>query len=226
MSAAEQAADDGPADARVRMDRMYRHQRHIYDLTRKFYLLGRDRIIAGLEVLPGDLVCEVGCGTARNLVALARRHGDARFFGLDASAAMLETAGKSLARAGLSERIRLSHGLAEELDAARDFGLDCPFDTVIFAYSISMIPTWREAIAQGIANLRPGRSLVVVDFWDQRGLPRWFGKSLRAWLALFDVHPRFDLVEHFRTLPGGRTEVAPILRGYAVSLRFRKDEAA
>ena len=26
---------------------MYRHQRHIYDLTRKYYLLGRDRLIAG-----------------------------------------------------------------------------------------------------------------------------------------------------------------------------------
>ena len=205
---------------------MYCHQRHIYDLTRKFYLLGRDRVLGGLEVLPGDLVCEIGCGTARNLVALARRHGEARLFGLDASAPMLETACASLARAGLSERIALCHGLAEELDAAKDFGLDRPFDTVIFAYSVSMIPTWREAVSQAIANLRPGGSLVLVDFWDQRGLPRWFGRSLRAWLALFDVHPRFDLIEHFEALPEGKTEVAPILRGYAVSLRFRKDEAA
>ena len=59
------------ADARVAMDRMYRRQRHIYDLTRKFYLLGRDRLIADLEVAAGDRVCEVGCGTARNLIALA-----------------------------------------------------------------------------------------------------------------------------------------------------------
>ncbi|RYE69155.1 MAG: hypothetical protein EOP17_04230 [Rhizobiaceae bacterium] len=33
-----------------RMDRMYRYQRHIYDLTRKYYLLGRDGTIAGLKV--------------------------------------------------------------------------------------------------------------------------------------------------------------------------------
>ena len=31
------------AEATLRMDRMYRYQRHIYDLSRKFYLLGRDR---------------------------------------------------------------------------------------------------------------------------------------------------------------------------------------
>ena len=37
------------ADARAAMDRMYRRQRHIYDLTRKFYLLGRDELIDGLK---------------------------------------------------------------------------------------------------------------------------------------------------------------------------------
>ena len=36
-------ADSGAAAQS--MDRMYRAQRHIYDLTRKFYLLGRDRMI-------------------------------------------------------------------------------------------------------------------------------------------------------------------------------------
>ena len=71
---------------------MYRYQRHIYDLTRKYYLLGRDRLIAGLDVPPGGTVLEVGCGTGRNLVLAARRYPAARLFGLDISAAMLDTA--------------------------------------------------------------------------------------------------------------------------------------
>ena len=37
------------SDAAALMDRMYRRQRHIYDLTRKFYLLGRDEVIARLR---------------------------------------------------------------------------------------------------------------------------------------------------------------------------------
>ena len=37
-----------------RMDRMYRYQRHIYDITRKYYLLGRDRMIASLHVPQAD----------------------------------------------------------------------------------------------------------------------------------------------------------------------------
>lgn len=32
------------------MDRIYRRQRHFYDATRKYYLLGRDPMIAGLAV--------------------------------------------------------------------------------------------------------------------------------------------------------------------------------
>ena len=38
-----------PDEATSRMNRMYRRQRHIYDGTRRYYLLGRDRLIAGLQ---------------------------------------------------------------------------------------------------------------------------------------------------------------------------------
>ena len=50
-------------DAATRMDRMYRPQRYIYDLTRKPYLLGRDRLIAGLAAPDGGTILEIGCGT-------------------------------------------------------------------------------------------------------------------------------------------------------------------
>ena len=46
------AVADNPSHARL-MDSVYRHQRHIYDLTRKFYLLGRDDLIDGLVVPRG-----------------------------------------------------------------------------------------------------------------------------------------------------------------------------
>jgi S-adenosylmethionine-diacylgycerolhomoserine-N-methlytransferase len=32
-----------PIEATRRMNRMYRRQRHIYDATRRYYLLGRDQ---------------------------------------------------------------------------------------------------------------------------------------------------------------------------------------
>ena len=39
-------------DHAARMDGIYSMQRHIYDLTRKYYLLGRDRLIQRLEITP------------------------------------------------------------------------------------------------------------------------------------------------------------------------------
>src|SRR6185503_5117746 len=90
------------------MDRIYRHQRHIYDLTRKYYLLGRDRMIDGLDVPAGGSVLELGCGTGRNIVLAARRYPEARFHGLDISAEMLETARAAIEREGIAGRVTLT----------------------------------------------------------------------------------------------------------------------
>ena len=75
-----------------RMRRMYRRQRHIYDGTRRYYLLGRDRLIEDLAPAPGATVLEIGCGTGRNLVLAAGRYRDAQFFGIDVSTEMLTSA--------------------------------------------------------------------------------------------------------------------------------------
>jgi S-adenosylmethionine-diacylgycerolhomoserine-N-methlytransferase len=216
------------AEATLRMDRMYRYQRHIYDLTRKFYLLGRDRLIRELEPRRAARVCEVGCGTGRNLVALARRYPDASIFGIDASNEMLKTARATVARAGLSGRIRIERCLAEDLDPAATFGLDAPFDVVLFSYTLSMIPDWRGAVDRAAAILRPAGLLAVVDFSEQRRLPRWFRSLLRHWLDLFEVMPRAELRDHLRALARrehGNLTVEPIYRDYACLLRYRRAAA-
>ncbi|HEX4861498.1 MAG TPA: class I SAM-dependent methyltransferase, partial [Rhizomicrobium sp.] len=103
------------------MDGVYRYQRHIYDFTRKYYLFGRDSLIDAMALDPGSRAVEVGCGTARNLIRMAKRYPDAQLFGLDASQAMLETAEGAIAKAGLKGRIGLSHGYAEAL-SPQSFG--------------------------------------------------------------------------------------------------------
>ena len=89
------------------MDGIYRHQRHIYDATRKFYLLGRDHLIDELQPPAGGTVLEVGCGTGRNLAAVAARYPSAQLYGIDISAEMLKSAGRTLHRAGAGSRTRV-----------------------------------------------------------------------------------------------------------------------
>ena len=207
------------------MDRMYRRQRYIYDLTRKYYLLGRDRLLREMEIAPGGHALEIGCGTARNLIRLARLNPQIACYGLDASNEMLITATEKVRSARLESRIVLRQEMAEQLDHAKTFGLAEPFDTAFFSYSLSMIPTWREAIEASLANLKPRATLYVVDFWDQGQWPSWFRSMLKGWLDLFHVHFRPELLEYLQHLAQqgrGTLEVQPVAGRYAYLAKFRK----
>jgi S-adenosylmethionine-diacylgycerolhomoserine-N-methlytransferase len=206
------------SDAAALMDRMYRRQRHIYDASRKFYLLGRDEAVRRLRPAPGDKVLEIGCGTGRNLVKLARAYPEARLFGLDVSRQMLATAAASMARAGLASRIAFAQGDATAFDPQAIFGC-ASFERVMISYALSMIPPWREALAQALDVVAPGGSLTIVDFGDCAGLPDPFKAGLRRWLAMFDVTPRDDLAEALAALSGERglsCECESRFRGYAI----------
>lgn len=212
-------------DAREVMDRMYRLQRHIYDLTRKYYLLGRDGLIERLDARPGEAVLEVGCGTARNLVKMARRYPQARFLGLDASAEMLKTAAAAVARAGLAGRIPLAQAYAQSFTPAT-FGLDAPFDRIVFSYTLSIIPGPVEALDNALAQLRPGGSLHVVDFGDAADLPGWFRRLLAWWLEKFHVAHRPEVGAWFaaRSAEGaGRLRTRTIGGRYAEFFEIVKD---
>jgi len=186
------------------MDLVYRRQRYVYDLTRKYYLFGRDRLIRELALKPGERLIEVGCGTARNLVRIARLYPDAELFGLDASQEMLKSAAESLARAGLSDRVRLVHGYAENLSPAL-FGEERPFDRAAFSYSLSMIPDWRRALVAAGSALSKTGSIHVVDFGDLTGLGRVGASCLRGWLSLFHVEPRVEILHSVERQTAGNS---------------------
>lgn len=181
-----------PDAATSRMNRMYRRQRHIYDGTRRYYLLGRDRMISGLKPASGANVLEIGCGTGRNLVLAAGLYPEARFFGIDVSTEMLTSAISAVSRRGMTGRIRVAHGDGTAFDPQLLFGLPS-FDHVMISYSLSMIPEWRSVLHAAARRLTPGGRLHVVDFGNQERLPKIARALLLRWLAMFDVTPRDDL---------------------------------
>jgi S-adenosylmethionine-diacylgycerolhomoserine-N-methlytransferase len=214
-NSASPAADLSSAEL---MDRIYARQRHVYDLTRKYYLLGRDRLIRELKPPRGGAVLEIGCGTGRNLVAAARAYPDARLYGLDVSTKMLATARANLRQTRLEDRIRLGCADAADFDAEKLFGRE-GFDRVFFSYSLSMIPAWQEALKQAHGVVAPdGGELHLVDFGQQERLPGWFRRALFAWLERFHVAPRAELEKTLLTLArerGGLARFDPLYRGYA-----------
>lgn len=205
-------------DIRARMDRMYRPQKHLYDLTRKHYLVGRDRLVAGLGAKPGQRVLDVGCGTGRNLALVARRYPGVRLFGVDAAAPMLEVARRRTPSAALAR------GVAEDLDARALFGVAGGFDHVTISYCLSMVDDPAAAVRAAVRHLAPGGTLHVVDFGGMAGLPPWFRRGMTAWLARFHVRHRPEVEAELRALAAGtgaRVERAELGRGYALLLRSR-----
>jgi S-adenosylmethionine-diacylgycerolhomoserine-N-methlytransferase len=180
------------AAATARMNRIYRHQRHFYDATRKFYLLGRDGLIDRLQLRPGDNALEIGCGTGRNLILTAQRYPGVRCCGIDVSTEMLTSAVNSIHDAGLSAQVRVAHGDATAFDPQALFGIP-QFDCIFISYSLSMIPQWQAVLDRGLKFVGSRGALHIVDFGSQSGLPNWFRDALRHWLSLFEVTPRDGL---------------------------------
>ena len=199
------------------MDGVYRHQRHVYDLTRKYYLLGRDRLLKDLKVEDGDAVLEIACGTGRNLAKARRLYPDTPMYGLDISAEMLKSARLTLAKDLVANRVQLAQGDACAFDPQTLFGRPS-FDRIFISYGLSMIPDWEGALEQAVDILAPGGSLHVVDFGQQARLPVWFRAGLHTWLAKFHVTPRPRLEQGLKTVAqrcDGVATLTPVYRDYA-----------
>jgi S-adenosylmethionine-diacylgycerolhomoserine-N-methlytransferase len=174
-----------------RMDRKYRYERHVFDLSRRFFLFGRERAIAGLRLQDARSVLEIGCGTGRNLKVMAGRHPTLRLTGIDISEEMLKSARAKVARARLDDRVTLLHG-----DAV--VPTDRKAQRILMSYSLSMVPDWHRALAVAIETLEPGGILAIVDFGNFGSLPDWLAEPCIDMLSRHDAPPCLDLRQELR----------------------------
>jgi len=207
------------------MDRMYRFQRHYYDASRRYYLLGRDRLLDRLAPPPGGSILEIGCGTGRNLIGVAQRYGDAKLFGIDISQEMLKTALGSMSRLGFDRRVRVACADATSFDPMASLG-QRRFDRIYFSYTLSMVPEWRVALRHAFSLLSDDGELHIVDFGQCENLPRGFRALLFYWLDLFHVSPRAGLKNELAQIPGASVHFEAPYRGYAWLAVIRRQPAA
>jgi S-adenosylmethionine-diacylgycerolhomoserine-N-methlytransferase len=207
------------------MDRVYRHQRHFYDATRKYYLLGRDPMIAGLNPPERGSILEIGCGTGRNLVLAGEAYPKTSLYGVDISNEMLATARKKIATAGLEKRAQLAYADAANFDPQALFGRR-QFDRIFISYAVSMIPQWQDVMREAVSHLSPGGALHVVDFGDLKDLPGFTRSALYKWLEWYHVTARndlFDIAETVAAEAKAKTEARRLYRGFAwISIIRRK----
>ena len=207
------------------MDRMYRFQRHFYDASRRYYLLGRDQLLDRLAPPSGGSILEIGCGTGRNLTGAAQRYGDAKLFGIDISQEMLNTALGSMRRMGFEKRVRVACADATSFDPMTSLG-QRRFDRIYFSYTLSMVPEWQMALRHAFSLLSVDGELHIVDFGQCEGLPHGFRALLFRWLDVFHVSPRAELKNELAKIPGASVHFDAPYRGYAWLVTIRRQPAA
>ncbi len=164
----------GDAARLATLARFYRWQARLYDWTRPLILFGRGEIVDWLAPAPGDRLLDVGCGTGWSLPRLVAR--EAFVTGVEPDPSMRAQARRRLARLPAGARVCLDPRPYGPPDMLRG-----PVEGVLFSYSLSMIPSFRQVIARAALDLRPGGRVAVVDFLDAPAAP------VRSWLGACHV---------------------------------------
>ena len=162
------------SDATRLLETYYAFHSPIYDATRWSFLFGRTAILKLARAAQPSprRILEVGCGTGRNLVQLARLFPHAQLTGIDLSVSMLAVARHKTAAYG--PRISLK---AWSYDSA--IGQTGTYDLVLCSYALTMFnPGFETAIAGARADLAPHGHFALVDFHASRW--RWFARWMRV----------------------------------------------
>ena len=169
----------------------------------------RARAIAHLAP-PGLVAADIGTGTGILAAELARM--GLEVIGVDNSARMLEAARAKLDAEGLS-RVELRNGEAHRLPIA-DSEVDAAFAHMVLHY----LPSPLEALHEMARVVRPGGSVIVVDFLEHEH--EWMRQELRVvWLGF----PEETLRQWFTQagLPNVKIErEAPASRGKELPSTF------
>ncbi len=181
------------------LNRYYAVTRHVYDVTRRYYLFGRDTLLSRLLEERWDTLLEVGVGTGRNLRELHARRASALYGGVDASDEMVRHVRKRY------PWVRLRRGFAESYDLTEPLGARP--ERILFSYSLSMIPQAGAALENAKRSLAPDGKIVIVDFADMQAMPLPVRLAFqRGWLERFHVHP---VDPHLLERAGARLEYGP-----------------
>jgi demethylmenaquinone methyltransferase/2-methoxy-6-polyprenyl-1,4-benzoquinol methylase len=171
-----------------------------YDRWSRLLSLGQDPrwrrfLVSRIECGPDGSVLDVATGTAAVAIELVRQHG-CRVVGVDQSPEMLAGARARIEAAGLSNRITLVEGSAEQLPFP-----DGAFDALTFTYLIRYVTDPAATLTELARVVRPGGIMAGLEF----GLPHG------VWRPLWELYVRVGLPVSGRVIAHGWREVGSFL---------------
>lgn len=160
------ARGSGKGEHAARLEQFYSSQAEDYDAFRERLLPGRQELISSLPIVEGSCVLDFGGGTGFNLDFLSEKKHRllSGWTIVDLSRSLLRVASRR------ASENNWAHVECHEHDVCT-YGPDRPPDIVLFSYSLTMIPSWMDAIDHAFEILKPGGHVAVVDFTVSRKYP-------------------------------------------------------
>jgi len=186
-----------------------------YDRWSRLLSLGQDPrwrqfLVSRVECGPDGSVLDVATGTGAVAIELVTQKG-CRVVGIDQSPEMLAGAKARVEAAGLSDRITLVEGGAEQLPFP-----DGAFDALTFTYLLRYVEDPGATLAELARAVRPGGIVAALEF----GLPRG------VWRPLWELYVRVGLPVSGAVISHGWHEVGsflgPSIRDFHERLPIRK----
>jgi demethylmenaquinone methyltransferase/2-methoxy-6-polyprenyl-1,4-benzoquinol methylase len=118
----------------------------------------RRAMVGRITPAPGQAVLDVASGTAGVALQIAARTG-ASVVGVDLTEQMLRQGQRNVAGAGMSDRIRLTAGRAEQLPFA-----DATFDALTFTYLLRYVLDPQATLGELARVVKPGGRVASLEF--------------------------------------------------------------
>ena len=161
-------------------------------------------IASFLDPVPGRTVLDVGTGTGRAAIALARR--GAMVTGVDASAEMLAVAQRN------ADAAKVSVTFAQD-DAHRLNFADVSFDAVICLRVLMHTPDWKQSLGE---LCRVARTRVVFDY------PAMASAALLQSVTRRVAHAAGARIEAYRVFTDASVRAALKSNGFAITAMHRQ----
>jgi demethylmenaquinone methyltransferase / 2-methoxy-6-polyprenyl-1,4-benzoquinol methylase len=194
-------------------------------------------LVSRIEAGENDTILDVATGTAAVAMELTRRTG-CRVVGLDQSEEMLAEGRRRISAAGLTNRIELVQGRAEQLPFA-----DESFAGLTFTYLLRYVNDPAATVGELARVVRPGGTIGMLEFGLPRGIARpawelWVRAGLPVAGALIspgwrevgsflgpsirDFHRRHDVLELWRAAGIENVQMRRVSLGGGLVLWGRK----
>ena len=166
----------------------------VHDALKKHYMLGRDRLIANIDMPGQGTILELGCDDGDTLIETAEAYPLAKLFGIAFSREAFERTQAAVDRAGWCDRISVAYAAPGEIETGALFGRET-FDRVYTSYSLSSTAQWRTVVARSHDLIGRAGWFLSLDFGRFDKTSRLTRSVLTRWLATCGISPRADLKE-------------------------------